>query len=63
MSGTDQASSDPVVKGQGLKAKKARYRVRKFEAIPEGERHKFPLLRARYERAQALLVTAALLKD
>lgn len=58
-----QASSDPIVKGQGRKAKVARYRIRKFEQIPEGERHKFPILRARYERSKAYLVTLALLKD
>lgn len=58
-----EASSDPVGMGQGLEVKKARYRIRKFEQIPEAERDKFPLLRARYERAQALLVTTALLKD
>lgn len=60
---SEQASCDPMVKGQGLKAKKARYRIRKFELIPEAERDKFPLLRARYERSKAYLVTLALLKD
>ena len=63
MSVTDQASSVSTVKGQGLKAKKARYRIRKFELIPEAERDKFPLLRARYERSKAYLVTLALLRD
>ena len=60
---SDKASSDPVVKGQGLKAKKARYRIRKFEQLPESERDRFPLLKARYERSRAYLVTLALLKD
>lgn len=63
MSATDKASSDPIVKGQGRKAKKARYRIRKFEELPEAEREKFPLLRARYERSRAYLVTLALLQD
>jgi len=49
--------------GQGLKAKKARYRIRKFEQLPESERDKFPTLKARYERSRAYLVTLALLKD
>lgn len=60
---TERASWDPIVKGQGRKAKVARYRIRKFEQIPEAERDKFPLLRARYERSKAYLVTLALLKD
>ena len=68
---TNQASSDPMVKGQGLKAKKARYRIRKYEtqfpgAVMFGADH-FPAipkhLTERYVRAKAYLVTLALLKD
>lgn len=57
-----EASWDLMV-ARGRKAKVARYRIRKFEQIPEQERDKFPLLRARYERSKAYLVTLALLKD
>ena len=50
----------PQEKGYGRKLRRARNKVRKLE---QAKHHLNLVERARYERAQTLLVTAALLKD